>query len=66
MVIAGSETTASALRITLLHLISAPAVYHKLKQAIAEAIRDGKASSPIKFEEAKRIPYLQVSYPAKI
>ncbi|KAI1365548.1 pisatin demethylase [Xylaria arbuscula] len=59
MIIAGSDTTASALRITLLHVMTCPHVYRKLKQEIRDAVIDGKVARPIGFEEAKRLPYLQ-------
>ncbi|RYC64508.1 hypothetical protein CHU98_g1728 [Xylaria longipes] len=63
MIIAGSDTTASALRVTMLHIITCPRVYNKLKQEIRDAVIDSKVASPIKFEEAKRLPYLQVLPP---
>ncbi|KAK7923377.1 Fumagillin dodecapentaenoate synthase [Apiospora marii] len=59
MVIAGSDTTASVVRSTMLHLMSSPRIYNKLKQIIRQAVDEGRASSPIKFEEAKKISYLQ-------
>ena len=62
MVIAGSDTTASVMRITMLHIMSVPRVYQKFKAEIANAVRKG-VSSPITVEEAKKIPYLQVSSP---
>ncbi|KAJ0118711.1 cytochrome p450 [Diaporthe amygdali] len=60
MIVAGSETTASVIRVTVLHILSAPMVYHRLKNEVKEAIKDGRVShQPIKIEEAKRLPYLQ-------
>ncbi|KAK8083742.1 Fumagillin dodecapentaenoate synthase [Apiospora saccharicola] len=59
MVIAGSDTTASVVRSTMLHLLSSPRIYHKLKQTIRQAVEEGRASSPIQLDEAKRISYLQ-------
>ncbi|KAI0130500.1 pisatin demethylase [Xylariales sp. AK1849] len=59
MIVAGSDTTASVLRITMLYLMTCPYVYRKLKSEIEIAIREGRASSPVSFEEAKRLPYLQ-------
>ncbi|KAK8095770.1 cytochrome P450 [Apiospora kogelbergensis] len=59
MVIAGSDTTASVVRSTMLHLISSPRVYNKLKREIRKAVDEGRASSPVTFEEAKEISYLQ-------
>lgn len=57
--VAGSETTASVMRITMLCLLSSPPVYQKLKEAVNQSIRDG-VSQPITFEQAKAIPYLRV------
>lgn len=67
MIIAGFENTASVIRTTFLYLMTNPRVYQKFKEVIKEIVRDGKASSPITYEEAKKIPYLQVgSYPMDI
>lgn len=60
LIIAGSDTTASAIRITMLHIMTCPRVYAKLKQEIRDAVINGKVSSPIKLEDAKRLSYLQV------
>jgi cytochrome P450 len=62
LIIAGSDTTASVIRITMLYLMTCPQAYRKLKDEIAAAIRDGKASFPISQDEAKRLPYLQVCF----
>lgn len=62
MIIAGSDTTASVMRVTVLSIISNPRVYQKFKSEIANAVRSG-VSSPITVEEAKKIPYLQVGRP---
>lgn len=61
MIIAGTESTASAIRSTLIHTITSPLVYGKLKQEIRTAVREGRVSSPITLAEAKKLPYLQVS-----
>ncbi|KAK7715156.1 hypothetical protein SLS64_003853 [Diaporthe eres] len=58
-IVAGSDTTSSATRLTLLYLMTCPRVYYKLKGVIAEAIREGKVSNPISQAEARKIPYLQ-------
>lgn len=60
MFMAGSETVASAMRITLFYLIATPTVYQRLKTEIKAAIESGRASSPITAAEAKQLPYLQV------
>lgn len=57
---AGSDTTAAAIRCTMLYLMTTPRVYQKLKQVVKEAVEQGQVSSPITHEEAKKIPYLQV------
>ncbi|KAI3329047.1 cytochrome P450 [Xylariaceae sp. AK1471] len=59
MFLAGSDTTANALRLTMLYIMTTPLVYRKLKDEIAAAIRDGKASRPITSAEARGLPYLQ-------
>ncbi|KAJ8126194.1 hypothetical protein O1611_g7444 [Lasiodiplodia mahajangana] len=59
MFIAGSETTASVMRLTLFYLIGTPAVYQRLKSEIKAAIESGRASSPITAAEARQLPYLQ-------
>ncbi|OHW97442.1 pisatin demethylase [Colletotrichum incanum] len=59
MIIAGTESTASAIRSALVHTMTSPLVYQKLKAEIHTAIREGKVSSPITFQEAKALPYLQ-------
>ncbi len=61
MILAGTESTASAIRATLVHTMTTPRVYQKLKQEIKKAVDEARASTPITFEEAKKFPYLQVS-----
>jgi cytochrome P450 len=53
--VAGSDTTASAIRATLLHVITAPRIEAKL----LDEIRHASASSPITQAEARNLPYLQ-------
>lgn len=57
---AGSDTTGSTIRGTMLQLITNPRVYLKLKETVAQAVSQGLVSSPIKQEEAKKLSYLQV------
>lgn len=57
--LAGSDTTAAAVRCTMLHLMTTPRVYQQLKSVVQQAVKEG-VSSPIKQEEAKKIAYLQV------
>lgn len=60
-IVAGSDTTASGIRCTLLHVITNPRVYAKLQKEIDEAVRDGKAPQDgfITHSVAKQLPYLQ-------
>lgn len=57
--VAGSDTTATAIRATLLAVISSPTVYQRLVRELAQAERDGRLSSPVKNAEALGLPYLQ-------
>lgn len=60
MIVAGTETTASVIRSALLHVMTCPLVYWKLKDEIHTAVQEGRVSNPITFSEAKKLPYLQV------
>ncbi len=53
--IAGSDTTAGAIRSTFLYIITIPRVYSRLLAEISSA----SISSPIQDAEAKKLPYLQ-------
>lgn len=64
MFVAGSDTTAASIKITMLYILAAPRVYQRLKDEIAAAVREGKASKLITNAEAKELPYLQVEYPS--
>lgn len=60
MIIAGTESTASAIRSALIHTMTSPLVYRRLKDEIQAAVREGRVSSPIiTMHEAKQLPYLQ-------
>ncbi|KAL8391490.1 hypothetical protein RB595_010203 [Gaeumannomyces hyphopodioides] len=60
MVVAGTESTASAIRSVLVHTMSTPSVHALLKAEIASAVADGRASSPVvRSDEAARLPVLQ-------
>ncbi|MCJ1311384.1 hypothetical protein MMC25_005055 [Agyrium rufum] len=59
VIVAGSDTTATAIRATILHLMTSPSVYSTLVAEIQEGIRNGSVSSPIKSTEASEMPYLQ-------
>ncbi|KKK26235.1 hypothetical protein ARAM_004957 [Aspergillus rambellii] len=58
MLVAGSESTASAIRATLLNVITTPRVYQRLKEEIRTAFQEGKAT-PIQYKEIKHLPYLR-------
>ncbi|TVY71193.1 Cytochrome P450 monooxygenase mpaDE, partial [Lachnellula suecica] len=54
-IVAGSDTTATAIRAVFLHLMTSPCAYSK----ICAEIRAGSLSTPISEKEAKSLPYLQ-------
>lgn len=58
-IIAGSDTTATAIRTTMLYLITSPACYSKLAKEVRNAARLGTISSPITNREAGDLHYLQ-------
>ncbi|KAL4986004.1 cytochrome P450 [Aspergillus falconensis] len=62
-IIAGSDTTASAIRGTLLHIMTNPRVYFKVQQEVDDAVDRGLAPSIgdglITAAQAKQLPYLQ-------
>lgn len=58
-IVAGSDTTATAIRTTMLYLMSSPQVYRKLVHEVRSAAAAGGLSTPITDEEAQRLPYLQ-------
>ena len=57
--LAGSDTTATAIRATILFLITTPRVLWRLIAEIDEAVDNGSISSPIQDAEARTLPYLQ-------
>ena len=58
-VIAGSDTTATAIRTTLLYVVTSPRCYDSLVSEIRDAAAKGTISAPIKDSEAKTLTYLQ-------
>ncbi|KAL7628983.1 hypothetical protein AAE478_000501 [Parahypoxylon ruwenzoriense] len=58
-VVAGTDSTATGIRMTLLLLVSNPLAYHKLRAEIDDAIVREQVSAPIKNTEAQQLPYLQ-------
>lgn len=58
-VLAGSDTTAIALRSIIHNLITTPICYKRLLGEIDEWNDAGRLSDPVKESEAKQMPYLQ-------
>ncbi|CAJ2507174.1 Uu.00g083600.m01.CDS01 [Anthostomella pinea] len=58
-IVAGSDTTATALRGTMLLILLTPRVYRCLQQEIDTAVTEGRLSTPMKADEAKQLRYLQ-------
>ncbi|KAI2832772.1 hypothetical protein CBS12448_6822 [Aspergillus niger] len=58
-IIAGTESTAGTIRSILIHILSSPVVYSKLKNEIHDAVQKGPISSPISNKEVRDLPYLQ-------
>ncbi|KAL3487620.1 cytochrome P450 [Aspergillus germanicus] len=57
-ILAGSDTTSISLSGTLYYLIRTPTVLAKLRGEIKSAKESGKVSSPITFQEARALPFL--------
>ncbi|KAK0612494.1 cytochrome P450 [Bombardia bombarda] len=57
--LAGSDTTATAIRATMLYVMTNPRVYYALRTEIDQAIQDGRISTPITATEGGALPYLQ-------
>jgi len=59
-ILAGADTTATAIRATMLHVMTHPIVYEKLQAEIDQAVKNGRISTPIIREtEAHELKYLQ-------
>ncbi|CAG9956833.1 unnamed protein product [Clonostachys rosea f. rosea IK726] len=58
-VVAGSDTSATTIRIVILHLLTNVNAYRKLQAEIDTGIAAGTISSPITNAEARKLPYLQ-------
>ncbi|KAH0538931.1 hypothetical protein FGG08_004522 [Glutinoglossum americanum] len=57
---AGSDTTAGGIRSTIMHLITQPTAFNRLRQEISEAEKNNRISKPIiSNAEARALPYLQ-------
>ncbi|CAH0050575.1 unnamed protein product [Clonostachys solani] len=60
-ILAGSDTTAIALRAIIHNVITNPVCYNKLQREIDELDEAGQLSDPIKESETRQMPYLQAS-----
>ncbi|CAG8214223.1 unnamed protein product [Penicillium olsonii] len=58
-VLAGSDTTAIALRSIVHNLITSPTCYNKLLREIDDMDKAGRLSDPVQGNEARQMPYLQ-------
>ncbi|KAF4634721.1 hypothetical protein G7Y89_g3383 [Cudoniella acicularis] len=56
---AGSDTTATSIRAILLHIMSNPLIYARLRQEIDDGIAEGTISTPALEEQVRKLPYLQ-------
>ncbi|KAI0147437.1 LolP protein [Xylariaceae sp. FL1272] len=56
---AGSDTTDTVIRSTMLYIMLTPRVYSCLKATIRQAVTEGQVSKPISYKQAKDLPYLQ-------
>lgn len=63
-ILAGSDTTATAIRSTMLHLISNPRVYRKLQAEVDEAVARGDVSPDgiVQDKTLRSLPYLQAVF----
>lgn len=57
-ILAGSDSTTTILRCTLFTLAGNPPAYTRLRAEIDEANQAGTLSSPVKYSEAQKLPYL--------
>lgn len=56
---AGSDTSATIIRVVFLYVITSPLMFAKLRSEIDTAIHENRISSPILDVEARQLPYLQ-------
>ncbi|KAI1502492.1 cytochrome P450 [Biscogniauxia marginata] len=61
-IIAGADTSANVLRGIIMYTMTTPRVYSRLKHEIRECLDRDEASSPITFEQAQKLPYLQAVF----
>ncbi|KAF4965520.1 hypothetical protein FSARC_6700 [Fusarium sarcochroum] len=60
-VVAGSDTSATTIRLIMLSLLSNPVAYRKLQSEIDDGIKDGTISSPVTDAESRKLRYLQAT-----
>ncbi|KAH7327949.1 cytochrome P450 [Stachybotrys elegans] len=58
-IIAGSDTTAAAIRTILLSVITSKQAYGKLQHEIDTAIAQNRISTPVTADQGRQLPYLQ-------
>ncbi|KAM0281790.1 hypothetical protein ACHAQH_003372 [Verticillium albo-atrum] len=58
-VLAGSDTTATAMRMTMVYLMTTPTAYGTLAREVREASDKGLLSVPVQDAEARKLCYLQ-------
>ncbi|KAK0645719.1 cytochrome P450 [Cercophora newfieldiana] len=58
-IVAGADTAATAIRMTLACLLTTPTALSTLRLEIDQGIKTGRISSPIRSAEAAQLPYLQ-------
>ncbi|KAF2431683.1 cytochrome P450, partial [Tothia fuscella] len=58
-IMAGSDTSATVIRVVFLYLITSPHMMSKLRAELDAGIKSGQISSPISDTEARKLPYLQ-------
>lgn len=58
-ILAGSDTTVTGVRATLLHILTNPRIHRKLLAEIDTAVANNAISSPIQDVEARKLTYLQ-------
>jgi cytochrome P450 len=58
-ILAGSDTTATAIRTTMLYLIAHPRVYTKLQTEIDKTVASGAAQGIVQDDTLRNLPYLQ-------
>ncbi|KAM0630540.1 hypothetical protein ACHAO3_000613 [Verticillium nonalfalfae] len=60
-VLAGSDTTATAMRMTMVYLMTTPTAYNALAKEVRDACDRSLLSVPVQDAEARRLPYLQAT-----